>query len=160
MWGDDRCTELEAAVERIMDRATHVPRGTAEPSVLVLAVSVISIIMCLSLIVGGLTGLVLILDRFLPAEAVFDGLSVVGHSALHCINGLWRFFTRRPRAQEPIVEPMVVMADGDRRPMAVVVPEQVQVPEAEVQPNLYPALFQVILLVYSCVILGKRPDHI
>ncbi len=159
-WGDDRCAELEAAVERIMDRATHVPRGTAEPSVLVLAASVISIVVCLSLVVGGLTGLVLILDRFLPAEAVFDGLSVVGHTALHCVNSVWRFFTRRPRAQEPVVEPMVAMADGDRRPMAVVVPEQAQVPGAEVQPALYPALYQVILLVYSFIILGKRPDHI
>ena len=46
---------------------------------------------------------------------------------------------------------MVILADGDRRPVAVVVPEHVQAPEDVVQPNLYPALFQVILLVYSCV---------
>ena len=93
-WGDERCTELEAAVEQIMDRAIHVPRGTAEPSLVVMAASVISIVVCLSLVVGGLTGLVLILDRFLPAEAVFDGLSAVGHASLHCFNGVWRFFQR------------------------------------------------------------------
>ena len=123
-WGDDRCAELEAAVEHILDRAT-LPRGPAEPSVLVLVASIISIVMFLSLVVGGLTGLVLILDRFLPSEAVFDGLSVVGHTALHCLNGVWRFFSRRPRAQEPVVEPMVAMADGEQRLMAVAVVAEV-----------------------------------
>ena len=159
-WGDERCADLEAAVELILNRAT-LSKGPAEPSLMIVAASVVSVVVCISLVIGGLTGLVLLLDRFLPSEAVYDGLSVVGHSVMHCVNGVWRFLSRRRRAREQVVEPMVARADGGPRPMAVVVPEQaVEGPGAVVHPALYPAVFQVILLVYSYIILEEGLNHI
>ena len=100
---------------------------------------------------AGLTGLVLLLDRFLPAEAVYGGLSYVGHTVVELVSGVWRFLFRRHGAPSQVVEPMVAQYDGEMRPMAGIEPEPMAVvPGAAVFPSMYPAVFQVIYIYFFC----------
>ncbi len=111
--------------------------------------SVLYWVVCIVFVLAGLTGLVLLLDRFLPAEAVYGGLSYVGHTVMDLVSGVWRFLFRRHRARSPVVEPMVAQFDGAMRPMAVIEPEPMAVvPGAAVFSSMYPAVFQVIYIFF------------
>ncbi len=143
-WGDERCADLETEVAQLLNHA-RLLKGPAEPSLTNDAASLISMVVCIAFVIGGLTGLVLLLDRFLPSEAVYGGLSMVGHTVMNLVSGVWRFLFRRHVAREREVEPMAARFDGEPRPMAVIEPAPViERPGAAVYPVMYPAFFQVI----------------
>ncbi len=106
-------------------------------------------VVCIVVVLVGLTGLALVLDRFLPAEAVYGGLSYVGHTVVDMMSSLWDFIFRRHGASPQVVEPMVAQHDGERRPLARIEPAPMSVvPGAAVIPSLYPAVYQVIYIFF------------
>ncbi len=142
-WGEECCANLETEVAQVINHA-RLLKGSAGPQMHD-AASVLYMVVCIVFVIGGLTGLVLLLDRFLPSEAVYGGLSYVGHTVVDLVSGVWRFLFRRHVARTQVVEPMTARLDGELRPMAVVEPEpSAAYPGAAVYPVLHPAVFQVI----------------
>ena len=155
-WGEDRCAILETEVTQLINHA-RLQIGSAGPQTSDVA-SVMYWVVCIVVVLVGLTGLALVLDRFLPAEAVYGGLSYVGHTVVDLLSGLWDFIVRRRGASPQFVEPMVAQHDGERRPLARVEPAPMSVvPGAAVSPSLYPAVFQVI---YTFVILVEGQNQV
>ena len=155
-WGEDRCASIETEVAQVLNLA-RLRAGSAGPQTGDVA-SVIYLVICIVVVLVGLTGLALVLDRFLPAEAVYGGLSYVGHTVVDLLSGLWDFIVRRRGASPQFVEPMVAQHDGERRPLARVEPAPMSVvPGAAVSPSLYPAVFQVI---YTFVILVEGQNQV
>ncbi len=104
-------------------------------------------VVCIVVVLVGLTGLALVLDRFLPAEAVYGGLSYVGHTVVDLMSGVWNFIFRRHGASPQVVEPMVAQRDGAMGPLARIEPAPTSVVSgAVVVPSLYPAVYQVIYI--------------
>ena len=145
-WGEDRCANLETEVARLINHA-RLQIGSAGPQTGDVA-SVMYWVVCIVFVLAGLTGLALVLDRFLPAEAVYGGLSYVGHTVVDLVSGVWHFIFRRHGAPSQVVEPMVAQYDGDLRPRTVFELEPMAVvPGAAAFPSMYPAVFQVIYII-------------
>ena len=156
-WGEERCADLETEVAQLINHA-RLLKGSAGPQMSD-AASVLYMVVCIAFVIGGLTGLVLLLDRFLPSEAVYGGLSYVGHTVMDLVSGVWRFLFRRHVARAQVVEPMAARFDGELRPMAVVEPEPVAAyPGAAVYPVMYPAVFQVIY--FFCILGGGAKSYL
>ncbi len=123
----------------------------AGPSLLEIAGSTIVILVSLALITGGLTGVVIVLDRVLPSEMLMDWLSWAGQALYQCLSAVWNHFHRRSRS--------VVTADHEQDPVGVategggpgysVVAGQAPVvcwaPEGLASSFIEPATFQVII---------------
>ncbi len=148
-WGDDRCAALETEVAQLLNRA-RLQTGPVEP-LMSDAASVVYMVVCIVFVIVGLTGLVLSLDRFLPSEAVYGGLSYVGHAVMDLCSGVWRFLFRRHVARSQVVEPMTARPDGEPRSRAVVEPVAAFT-GAAVYLAMYPAVFQVLYFV--CILGG------
>ena len=146
-WGEDRCASLETEVTQLINHA-RLQIGSAGPQTSSVA-SVMYWVVCIVVVLAGLTGLALVLDRFLPAEAVYGGLSYVGHTVVDLVSGVWNFIFRRHGTSSQVVEPMVAQFDGEMRPLARIEPALMSVvPGAAVVPSLYPAVYQVIYILF------------
>ena len=149
-WGEDRCAAIETEVAQYLNRA-RVQTGSAGP-LMSDAPSIVYVVICIVFVLVGLTGLALALDRFLPSEAVYDGLSYVGHAVMDMFGGVWRFLFRRHVARSQVViEPMSARPDVGPQVSAAVEPVGAFT-GADVYPAMYPAMFQVLYFV--CILGG------
>ncbi len=149
-WGEERCVAIETEVAQYLNRA-RVQTGSAGP-LMNDAPSIVYVVICIVFVLVGLTGLALALDRFLPSEAVYDGLSYVGHAVMDMFGGVWRFIFRRHVVRSQVViEPMSARPDGEPRASAAVEPVGAFT-GADVYPAMYPAMFQVLYFV--CILGG------